>query len=170
MKVSNLSSCSSMYKFGSGDLSLCCPAALLSSSVNEGVTWGNIVESVKSREFEGVSWEECYCEPQLPPRGEVCLATQTPPSYGRVEAGSSQDLLFSIYLCCEISVCGSVCLCKLLWVHKSVFVSAQSIYVFMQASVQACICLVCWCCLVPVPCFFSGGLGTQGMATACCWF
>lgn len=114
------------------------------------------MESVKSREFEGVSWEECYCEPQLPPRGEVCLATQTPLSYGRVEAGSSQDLLFSIYLCCEISVCGSVCLCKLLWVHKSVFVSAQSIYVFMQASVQACICLVCWCCLVPVPCFFLG--------------
>lgn len=42
--------------------------------------------------------------PSCLPQGELCLAAQTPPSYRRVEAGSSQDFLSSIYLCCEISL------------------------------------------------------------------
>lgn len=110
-----------------------------------------MVESVRSRGSDCTNWEECFCQPQLSPLRRALPCNPDPPSYRTAGAGSSHGLFFSIYLCCDVYVHGSICLCMPPWVHTSVCVSTQSIYVFMQVSVQACICFACWCYLMPAP-------------------
>ena len=65
--------------------------------------------------------------PAASPEESSALQPRSPPSYRRVEAGSSHNLLSSVDLSCEISVCGGVCVSPC-WSVQVLFLSAQSIY------------------------------------------